>query len=307
LVTVFALLFLPAVHVWSAVTVILVRHADVPAGSANPSLTAQGHARATALASMLRDTPLNAIFVSDQLRTQQTAQPAADQAHLQLQKKTEAADLTAAIRARTSGTILVVGHSNTVPQVISMLGGPRFEIGETEFDNLFLLTLNQGQASVVRLRYGTADTAVLPSVHSTERKSIVEISFIKSGGFAGPMTRVQGTVNLKEGKQEVNGDASYHRTLAATETDDIRAGADPSVLPQAAQQIAAIQAKGKATGDVEHYIIRVTASDGKTTEVSLNTTGSSTEMAGVPPAAAKFVQWVRDESRKILTNKMSAK
>jgi len=145
---------------WCAVTVILVRHAEIPAGQKDPSLTPEGKARAQLLAAMLRSTPLAKIFVSDFRRTQETAQPVAAISHVQLEKRTKPEDLVAAIHAVSSGTILVAGHSNTVPQVISALGGPAFQIGEADFDNLFIVTLDHGHVSTLRLKYGVSTAGV---------------------------------------------------------------------------------------------------------------------------------------------------
>ena len=60
-----------------------------------------------------------------------------------------------------------------------------------------------------------------------------------------------------------------------------------AALSQAAAQIASTQAKGKGMGDVEHYTISVTTSDGKTHDLTLNASGGSGEMEGVAPATAK--------------------
>jgi phosphohistidine phosphatase SixA len=294
-----------ALHAWCDVTVILMRHTEVPLGGGDFALTAQARTRAQALADMLRDTRLDAIFESGFQRTHQTAQPTADRAHIQWQTKTKAIDLAAAICERKSGAVLVVGHSDMVPPAISMLGAPSFQINEAEFDNPFILTIGERQASVVRLRYGGQRLA--PASNASKRTSIMQISFVKSGGFAGAMTRVQGTVDLEDGHAEVNGDAAYHRSLTPNEAEALRAGAEPSVLAQAASQIAATQAKRKGMGDLEQYDISVKTSDGKTHSVKLNTSGSSTELEGVSPAAAKFLQWLRRESQNILKQKMTGK
>jgi hypothetical protein len=66
--------------------------------------------------------------------------------------------LSKRILAQTGDTVLVVGHSNTVPQIIKALGGPADHIiDESEYDKLFVLTLRPGQSPVfVVLRYGAA-------------------------------------------------------------------------------------------------------------------------------------------------------
>src|SRR5690606_33647422 len=63
-----------------------------------------------------------------------------------------------AIRARHLGqTVLVVGHSNTIPDVIAALGGPAMpELCESQYDDLFVLLLGGGGegAALIRARYG---------------------------------------------------------------------------------------------------------------------------------------------------------
>ena len=54
------------------------------------------------------------------------------------------------------GTVLVVGHSNSIPDVIKMLGGNVVPtIDEKKFDDLFVVTVYaNGRAKVVQLKYG---------------------------------------------------------------------------------------------------------------------------------------------------------
>lgn len=136
----------------------------------------------------------------------------------------------------------------------------------------------------------------------------MEITFVKSGGLAGPMTRVQGTIHLKDGGAEVTGDAAYHRQLAPSETEMLRAGADPQSLSQSANRLAAAQSAGRGTGDIEHYTITVKTADGKTHNVSLNAPGGGgANMEAVAAPTAKFLSWLQQESQNILTAKMKAK
>ena len=52
-----------------------------------------------------------------------------------------------------SGSVLIVGHSNTVPEILKGLGiQDAIVIGDSEFDNLFVVTCG-ASASLVRLRY----------------------------------------------------------------------------------------------------------------------------------------------------------
>ncbi len=53
----------------------------------------------------------------------------------------------------SSGSVLVVGHSNTVPDVISALGVTTpVTIDDAEFDNLFIVVTGTSPR-LVRLRY----------------------------------------------------------------------------------------------------------------------------------------------------------
>jgi broad specificity phosphatase PhoE len=62
-------------------------------------------------------------------------------------------------KAGDAETVLVVGHSDTVPLIIDRLGGgavPAFR--DTEYDRLtVLVTGSGGKARVVTLRYGTVE------------------------------------------------------------------------------------------------------------------------------------------------------
>jgi broad specificity phosphatase PhoE len=155
--------------VWPALcaeTVILVRHAEKAAAPAeDPPLTVEGRQRAEALAAMLSASGVTSIYVTDYLRTQQTAEPLASLLHLTPQridaKKTPA--LVAAIHGDKSGVVLVVGHSNTVPEIIAALGGPAVKIEDSEYDSLFVLTISAKDVSLLRLHYGAASAPVDPA------------------------------------------------------------------------------------------------------------------------------------------------
>jgi len=127
-------------------TLFLVRHADVLAGT-NPHLSAAGQARAHELDRVLGGTGIAAIYASEFTRTQETAQPLA--ASLGLTVKVLGAGSPAAIvqdtRTNHPGhTVLVVGHSDTIPEIIGLCGGPQIPaIAPTEFDRLYVLTMTQ--------------------------------------------------------------------------------------------------------------------------------------------------------------------
>jgi broad specificity phosphatase PhoE len=139
--------------------VFLVRHAEkVEDGSPDPVLTEAGRARAGVLARTLADAGLTHVFTSDYRRTRRTALPPARTHGLDpiLYDAGRLPDLAERLRA-TPGRHLVVGHSNTTPEVVRLLGGePGGPIDEaTEHDRLYVLILDpDGGATTALLRYG---------------------------------------------------------------------------------------------------------------------------------------------------------
>jgi broad specificity phosphatase PhoE len=143
-------------------SVFLVRHAErtddgapveVKRG-ADPDLSAAGKARAESLGTMLRDAGITAIFVTEFARTQQTAAPLARA--LKITPTIIRADDTKQLIARlkeATGNVLVVGHSNTVVDVMKALGvSTPVTIGDADYDNLFIV--NRGTpASLLRLHF----------------------------------------------------------------------------------------------------------------------------------------------------------
>ncbi len=104
----------------------VMRHLNTPAGATDPDLTDEGQRNAARLATWFgRDQPA-VIYVSKPKRAQQTAAPLASR--LGLTPITyDPADTSALIAAvsKQTRTILIVGHSNTVPDIIARLGGQR--------------------------------------------------------------------------------------------------------------------------------------------------------------------------------------
>ena len=141
-------------------TVLLIRHAEKSKTPPdNPVLTEEGKLRSENLVHVLGSAGIKTIYVSQWTRTHLTAEPIAK--HLGIKpEQVDAADskkLVDTILTKHAGeTVLVVGHSDTVPEMIAALGGPSMpELGEFEFDNLFVVTVYApGKASVVRLKYG---------------------------------------------------------------------------------------------------------------------------------------------------------
>jgi broad specificity phosphatase PhoE len=151
-----------AIPSFAQVTVILTRHAEKAATPPkDPDLTQAGQKRAQLLASMLADSGVDAIYVTEFKRTQQTAAPLAERVHVKPTVLSDTQRLVQVIRARQSGVVVVVGHSNTLPEIIAALGGPKLSIADPEYDNLLVLTVGPTQSSLLRLHYG--DSVPSPS------------------------------------------------------------------------------------------------------------------------------------------------
>lgn len=142
--------------------IFIVRHAEKVAGVGvgnDPGLLPEGRARAALLRQMLRDVPLAAIYTSQYQRTRLTAQPTADDHKLSLRIHPGAEMKSLADTLRTefpNQNVLVVGHINTAPDLLKELGVElKLDIQDSEYDNLFLVTLDEkGRSSVLRLHYG---------------------------------------------------------------------------------------------------------------------------------------------------------
>jgi phosphohistidine phosphatase SixA len=140
-------------------TVILIRHAErlVTPGNNDPHLSAAGKSRAKRLLHVLGQANVSAIYTSEFIRTKETAQPLADALSLSPIEETEAQDIKTDILLNHAGkTVLVVGHTDTVPEVIRSLGdNSGHEIDVEEFDNMFVATvLGESRVRVTRLKYG---------------------------------------------------------------------------------------------------------------------------------------------------------
>jgi len=146
--------------------VYLLRHAERGSGP-DPDLTPAGHARAQELKRMLKNVPVTAIFSTDTNRTRQTAQPLATDKNLTIQIYSGTSVVDTILSGSEENIYLVLGHSDTVPDLINALRGtpPYAQIPNNEFDNLFLLIVKKKKTfgggtsittKVLHMKYGSA-------------------------------------------------------------------------------------------------------------------------------------------------------
>ena len=149
------LILLSCVVAEAAPTIFLVRHAEKANNGGNdPELSVSGQKRAEALAQILKDAELTAIFVTEVKRTQETAAPVAKATNIT--PTIVSAKDTATLVQKVSdvkGNALVVGHGNTIPEIAKAL---RIEaavnIPENDYNELFLVSLSD-KPQILRLHY----------------------------------------------------------------------------------------------------------------------------------------------------------
>jgi broad specificity phosphatase PhoE len=118
----------------------VMRHLQKAAGD-DPGLNPQGLANARRLVKVFRMRGIRpqAIYVSNTRRAHETAAPLAAALHVKLLEY-NAPDTPALVARVRAGPprVLIVGHSNTVPQIIGQLGGtPPPPLAETDFGDLW--------------------------------------------------------------------------------------------------------------------------------------------------------------------------
>jgi broad specificity phosphatase PhoE len=146
-------------------TIVLIRHAEKQVGAISDApLAPPGEVRAARLAQMFGDATtfgrVQKIYVTDTRRTQQTAAGIAQRLGLTPEIVTGKSDsrafATRVLEENRGHRALVVGHSNTVPEIVAALSGQSDvpPITDEEFDTMYVVTVPTiGRASVLRLKY----------------------------------------------------------------------------------------------------------------------------------------------------------
>ena len=139
----------------AAPVIFLVRHAEKASpGGNDPDLSLAGQKRADALARILRDSQITAVFVTEFKRTQETAAPTAKAAHLSptVVPANDIGALVEKLRA-LNGNTLVVGHSNTIPDLLKALGiATPITISDDDYTEIFVVLVGD-TPQLFRLHY----------------------------------------------------------------------------------------------------------------------------------------------------------
>jgi broad specificity phosphatase PhoE len=166
-----ALLIPPSAASAADQVVFLVRHAErapstTPASAAaaqghgmmsdDPPLSAAGEQRAARLAAMLATAEIRSIFTTEYKRIRQTAAPLAGKLKVTpvMSAAKDPEPLIAQVR-QLKTNVLIVGHSNTIPDLLKKLGvKTEVKIADDDFDDLFVLVRPAaGEPTLIRLKY----------------------------------------------------------------------------------------------------------------------------------------------------------
>jgi broad specificity phosphatase PhoE len=143
-------------------TYYIVRHAEKANATANMTsdvpLSAEGEQRAQTLKTFLQNKSVAAIFSTPYIRTQSTAKPLseAEGIAVQLYSPRDTVDkFIDRVKSITNKDVLIVGHSNTVDDLVNKLMGQSLltDLPETEYDNLFMVKRKRKKYSFERKKY----------------------------------------------------------------------------------------------------------------------------------------------------------
>lgn len=141
-------LLAPCAALAEPTAIYLVRHGEKGTVGNDPELTAQGQVRAQNIATILQKAGIANIFSTPTVRTRQTAQPLAQRSSLEVQAYDAKAPKALVEKVKSlNGAVLVVGHSNTLSELVRLFGGnPGEDIADSEYDRVYQLVTGPGGA-----------------------------------------------------------------------------------------------------------------------------------------------------------------
>lgn len=133
-------------------TLIILRHAEkVSDGTKDPGLTEEGLARANRLATMLESQTVTAIYSTPYQRTRLTVAPLAAKKNLTITEYDAGSksSISEIVQKNAGGTVVIVGHSNTVPAMLNQLiGKEEFKnFDDTDYGNLVIVSVMEGSTN----------------------------------------------------------------------------------------------------------------------------------------------------------------
>ena len=148
--------------------IMIVRHAEKASDAEDSPLTEEGRLRAQALAGVVADAGVDAIYTTQFKRNRDTAQPLAQRLGLAVTEvpvdlqspgdygKTLAKNI---LEKHPGQTVIVIGHGNTIGSIVEGLTGRNAELGDIQYGDFFIVTVPpSGRATLVRAQYGMGAT-----------------------------------------------------------------------------------------------------------------------------------------------------
>ena len=135
--------FFPNLASADTYTLYFSRHMEKTTDKTDPDLSLVGKQRAQVLAQVLKNSDIEAIFSTDYKRTQQTAEVLARQLGLSVESY-PAKDFKGIVTSlkELKKNALIIGHSNTVPELVKAVGGSADKLGEEDFGDLFQVVVS---------------------------------------------------------------------------------------------------------------------------------------------------------------------
>jgi phosphohistidine phosphatase SixA len=132
----------------------LVRHAEKKMESKNPPLTQCGKKRAQQLATLLSTANIESIYSTSYQRTMSTAAPLSSKQSIPIKnynpKQLEQFFLHLKQRKENA---LIVGHSNTTPQLTQLLSGQEVVgLGEKDYQTLYQVQFIGGESLLTKFK-----------------------------------------------------------------------------------------------------------------------------------------------------------
>lgn len=155
------IIFLDSVALYSqenmTTTYYFIRHAEkvLKPSENNPELTKKGKKRAENWSNVFKHVKFDMVFSTNFKRTIATASPTAKSKGLKIQLYDAKNAINKKFLENTKGkTVLIVGHSNTIPNYVNKLIGKKkyLDISDSNNSNLYIVTINNKTVNNILLK-----------------------------------------------------------------------------------------------------------------------------------------------------------
>jgi len=138
-------------------TVILVRHGEKDTVGRDPQLSAAGKARAEKLSTLFKNINPDLFYSTPYVRTRQALAPWAKKANVEIQEynPTDFQGFVEKLRSIKGKTIVVAGHSNTIPVLVNLLIGTNkyVMLSDDDYSTLWIVKIIDGKATEQTIKY----------------------------------------------------------------------------------------------------------------------------------------------------------